>query len=309
MTRRRREERAGCPRATPAESARPPPRNATGEARASARAPAAGSKLTARGAPLPRGPARRQRQALLRGPLRRLLHGLLLPADGGGLPGRLHRGVGLGHRPGDALRGGRDRPGAAPALDPPGGVAAGHRTTTTQQRRELHGEHSRHLEELSASIAHEIRNPITAAKSLVQQMGEDPRAADNVEYAAGGARGARPRGALDLPPAALRTRRRRGDAHHVDRRRGGLGARDLPRPRRAARHQDHPRRRRRRRDGGRPGEAAPGRHQPLRQRAGRPGRVRNALAQHWRSRPARTWPATPSGCGSRTTGPASSPSA
>ncbi|MBW2373430.1 MAG: HAMP domain-containing histidine kinase, partial [Deltaproteobacteria bacterium] len=56
-------------------------------------------------------------------------------------------------------------------------------TTTTQQRRELHGEHSRHLEELSASIAHEIRNPITAAKSLVQQMGEDPRAADNVEYA------------------------------------------------------------------------------------------------------------------------------
>jgi signal transduction histidine kinase len=45
------------------------------------------------------------------------------------------------------------------------------------------GEHARDLEELSASIAHEIRNPITAAKSLVQQMGEDPRAHENVEYA------------------------------------------------------------------------------------------------------------------------------
>lgn len=41
----------------------------------------------------------------------------------------------------------------------------------------------RSLEELSASIAHEIRNPITAAKSLVQQMGEDPRSDENVEYA------------------------------------------------------------------------------------------------------------------------------
>jgi signal transduction histidine kinase len=57
------------------------------------------------------------------------------------------------------------------------------RTTTTRQRQELRGEHARNLEELSASIAHEIRNPITAAKSLVQQMGEDPRASDNVEYA------------------------------------------------------------------------------------------------------------------------------
>ncbi len=51
------------------------------------------------------------------------------------------------------------------------------------ERRALEGAHARSLEELSASIAHEIRNPVTAAKSLVQQMGEDPRARENVEYA------------------------------------------------------------------------------------------------------------------------------
>jgi len=52
-----------------------------------------------------------------------------------------------------------------------------------RERRSLEDEHSRRLEELSASIAHEIRNPITAAKSLVQQMGEDPSSGENVEYA------------------------------------------------------------------------------------------------------------------------------
>ena len=51
------------------------------------------------------------------------------------------------------------------------------------QREALEGEHARSLEKLSASIAHEIRNPITAAKSLVQQMGEDPVSGENVEYA------------------------------------------------------------------------------------------------------------------------------
>ena len=51
------------------------------------------------------------------------------------------------------------------------------------QRRAMEGEHARSLEKLSASIAHEIRNPITAAKSLVQQMGEEPSSTDNVEYA------------------------------------------------------------------------------------------------------------------------------
>jgi two-component system, sporulation sensor kinase E len=39
------------------------------------------------------------------------------------------------------------------------------------------------IDELSSSIAHEIRNPIAAAKSLVQQMGEDPTSLENVDYA------------------------------------------------------------------------------------------------------------------------------
>ena len=55
--------------------------------------------------------------------------------------------------------------------------------TMTQERRELEGRQQRSLEELSASIAHEIRNPITAAKSLVQQLGEDLSTPENVEYA------------------------------------------------------------------------------------------------------------------------------
>lgn len=41
----------------------------------------------------------------------------------------------------------------------------------------------RSMEDLSASIAKEIRNPITAAKHLVQRMGEDPAADDNLEFA------------------------------------------------------------------------------------------------------------------------------
>jgi signal transduction histidine kinase len=39
------------------------------------------------------------------------------------------------------------------------------------------------ISELTSTIAHEIRNPIAAAKSLVQQMGEDPASVENVEYA------------------------------------------------------------------------------------------------------------------------------
>jgi signal transduction histidine kinase len=56
-------------------------------------------------------------------------------------------------------------------------------TRVSRERRHLEGEHHRSLEQLSASIAHEIRNPITAAKSLVQQMGEDPNGPDQIEYA------------------------------------------------------------------------------------------------------------------------------
>jgi signal transduction histidine kinase len=53
----------------------------------------------------------------------------------------------------------------------------------SRERRHIEDKHVRSLEELSASIAHEIRNPITAAKSLVQQMGEDPSSTENVDYA------------------------------------------------------------------------------------------------------------------------------
>ena len=53
----------------------------------------------------------------------------------------------------------------------------------SHERQQLHDAHARSMHELSASIAHEIRNPITAAKSLVQQMGEDPVSRTNLEYA------------------------------------------------------------------------------------------------------------------------------
>jgi signal transduction histidine kinase len=55
--------------------------------------------------------------------------------------------------------------------------------TAPRERRSLEDKHVRSLEELAAGVAHEIRNPITAAKSLVQQMGEDPASRENVEYA------------------------------------------------------------------------------------------------------------------------------
>ena len=55
--------------------------------------------------------------------------------------------------------------------------------TLSHERQALESEHARSMQQLSASIAHEIRNPITAAKSLVQQMEEDPGRAENVEYA------------------------------------------------------------------------------------------------------------------------------
>lgn len=55
--------------------------------------------------------------------------------------------------------------------------------TDRHERKQLESKHSRSVGELSASIAHEIRNPVTAAKSLLQQIGEDPSSDDNMEYA------------------------------------------------------------------------------------------------------------------------------
>jgi len=55
--------------------------------------------------------------------------------------------------------------------------------SVSRERRSLEEKNARQIEQLSASIAHEIRNPITAAKSLVQQMGEDPSSEDSVSYA------------------------------------------------------------------------------------------------------------------------------
>jgi len=55
--------------------------------------------------------------------------------------------------------------------------------SVSRERRSIEEKNARQIEQLSASIAHEIRNPITAAKSLVQQMEEEPTAGENVEYA------------------------------------------------------------------------------------------------------------------------------
>lgn len=52
-----------------------------------------------------------------------------------------------------------------------------------REKAALQTERQADLSELSSTIAHEIRNPIAAAKSLVQQMGEDPASLENVEYA------------------------------------------------------------------------------------------------------------------------------
>jgi signal transduction histidine kinase len=51
------------------------------------------------------------------------------------------------------------------------------------ERRASEGRHARDVERLAAALAHEIRNPIAAAKSLVGQIAEDPSAAEVPEYA------------------------------------------------------------------------------------------------------------------------------
>jgi signal transduction histidine kinase len=52
-----------------------------------------------------------------------------------------------------------------------------------RERVVMQSEKQASIDELSSTIAHEIRNPIAAAKSLVQQMGEDPHSVENIEYA------------------------------------------------------------------------------------------------------------------------------
>jgi signal transduction histidine kinase len=52
-----------------------------------------------------------------------------------------------------------------------------------KERTVLQSEKQQSIDQLSSTIAHEIRNPIAAAKSLLQQMGEDPGSVENVEYA------------------------------------------------------------------------------------------------------------------------------
>ncbi len=52
-----------------------------------------------------------------------------------------------------------------------------------RERVVMQTEKQESIDELSSTLAHEIRNPIAAAKSLVQQMGEDPTSVENVEYA------------------------------------------------------------------------------------------------------------------------------
>jgi len=52
-----------------------------------------------------------------------------------------------------------------------------------REKAVMHTDKQASIDELSATIAHEIRNPIAAAKSLVQQMGEDPTSLENVQYA------------------------------------------------------------------------------------------------------------------------------
>jgi hypothetical protein len=87
-----------------------------------------------------------------------------------------------GHWPRTSLRGGV---GCTPAGRPLDRRRDGP-TRREQGAKKLHvaeSANARSLEDLSASIAHEIRNPVTAAKSLVQQMGEDPVSGDNIQFA------------------------------------------------------------------------------------------------------------------------------
>ena len=56
--------------------------------------------------------------------------------------------------------------------------------TVAVERSLAHAEKLAAIGELAARIAHEIRNPVTAARSLAQLLARDPTAAENTEHAA-----------------------------------------------------------------------------------------------------------------------------
>ncbi len=51
------------------------------------------------------------------------------------------------------------------------------------RHRDLRAAQSRRVSNLSARVAHELRDPVRAARELVQRMGEDPGAEGNVVHA------------------------------------------------------------------------------------------------------------------------------
>ena len=53
----------------------------------------------------------------------------------------------------------------------------------SRERATMQTDKQADLDGISSTIAHEIRNPIAAAKSLLQQMAERPTSVENVEYA------------------------------------------------------------------------------------------------------------------------------
>ena len=181
-------------------------------------------------------------------------------------------------------------------------------------RRDARAAHARRgararLEELSASIAHEIRNPITAAKSLVQQMGEDPTSARERRVREGRARRARPRRALDRAPAALRARGGHASSARCDSASVVESALDTLRERieRAARARRARRRRRGRAASPTPSSCAACSSTWSATRSTRSRRPRTPIAAHRDRARARTSPAPRSGCACATTAPASTP--
>ena len=58
-----------------------------------------------------------------------------------------------------------------------------HRPAEARRHPELRAAQSRRVSELSSRVAHELRDPVRAARTLVQQMGQDPGAEGNVVHA------------------------------------------------------------------------------------------------------------------------------